>query len=106
MTAAPPASTTAPMIHGLIRALRLPMTPRSAVTMATTDTPRSAGPVRSARSPQETFPTAQRMRAERASLDHIAGVLSVGKSTIARALSKADQELTQTQRASQEWSAQ
>ena len=41
---------------------------------------------------------AQRMRAERASLDHIAGVLSVGKSTVARALSKADQELTQAQR--------
>ena len=41
---------------------------------------------------------AQRMRAERASLDHIAGVLSVGKSTVARALSKAEQELTQAQR--------
>lgn len=46
----------------------------------------------------EKIAQAQRMRAERASLDHIAGVLSVGKSTVARALSKADQELTQTQR--------
>ena len=46
----------------------------------------------------EKIAEAQRMRAERASLDHIAGVLSVGKSTVARALSKADQELTQTQR--------
>ena len=41
---------------------------------------------------------AQRMRAENRSLDHIAAVLSVGKSTVARALSRADQELTQTQR--------
>ena len=46
----------------------------------------------------EKIAQAQRMRAERASLDHIAGVLSVGKSTVARALSKADQELTQAQR--------
>ena len=46
----------------------------------------------------EKIAEAQRMRAERASLDHIAGVLSVGKSTVARALSKADQELTQAQR--------
>ena len=46
----------------------------------------------------EKIAEAQRMRAERASLDHIAGVLSVGKSTVARALSKTDQELTQTQR--------
>ena len=46
----------------------------------------------------EKIEQAQRMRAERASLDHIAGVLSVGKSTVARALSKADQELTQAQR--------
>ena len=46
----------------------------------------------------EKIAEAQRMRAERASLDHIAGVLSVGKSTVARALNKADQELTQTQR--------
>ena len=46
----------------------------------------------------EKIAEAQRMRAERASLDHIAGVLSVGKSTVARALSKADQELTQTPR--------
>ena len=46
----------------------------------------------------EKIAQAQRMRAERASLDHIAGVLSVGKSTVARALSKAEQELTQTQR--------
>lgn len=46
----------------------------------------------------EKIAEAQRMRAERASLDHIAGVLSVGKSTVARALSKADQELTQPQR--------
>ena len=46
----------------------------------------------------EKIAEAQRMRAERASLDHIAGVLSVGKSTVARALSKADQERTQAQR--------
>ena len=46
----------------------------------------------------EKIAQAQRMRAENRSLDHIAGVLSVGKSTVARALSKADQELTQTQR--------
>lgn len=46
----------------------------------------------------EKIAEAQRMRAERASLDHIAGVLSVGKSTVARALSKTDQELTQTKR--------
>ena len=46
----------------------------------------------------EKIAQAQRMRAERASLDHIAGVLSVGKSTVARALSKTDQELTQTKR--------
>ena len=46
----------------------------------------------------EKIAEAQRMRAERASLDHIAGVLSVGKSTVARALNKADQELTQAQR--------
>ena len=46
----------------------------------------------------EKIAQAQRMRAERASLDHIAAVLSVGKSTVARALNKADQELTQTQR--------
>ena len=46
----------------------------------------------------EKIAQAQRMRAESRSLDHIAGVLSVGKSTVARALSKADQELTQTQR--------
>ena len=46
----------------------------------------------------EKIAEAQRMRAERASLDHIAGVISVGKSTVARALSKADQELTQAQR--------
>ena len=46
----------------------------------------------------EKIAQAQRMRAERASLDHIAGVLSVGKSTVARALSNADQELTQAQR--------
>ena len=46
----------------------------------------------------EKIAEAQRMRAERASLDHIAGVLSVGKSTVARALSRADQELTQAQR--------
>ena len=43
----------------------------------------------------EKIAQAQRMRAENRSLDHIAGVLSVGKSTVARALSKADQELTQ-----------
>lgn len=46
----------------------------------------------------EKIAEAQRMRAERASLDHIAGVLSVGKSTVARALSKADQELTESRR--------
>jgi DNA invertase Pin-like site-specific DNA recombinase len=46
----------------------------------------------------EKITQAQRMRAENRSLDHIAGVLSVGKSTVARALSKADQELTQAQR--------
>ena len=46
----------------------------------------------------EKIAQAQRMRAENRSLDHIAGVLSVGKSTVARALSKTDQELTQTQR--------
>lgn len=46
----------------------------------------------------EKIAQAQRMRAENRSLDHIAGVLSVGKSTVARALSKADQELTQAQR--------
>lgn len=46
----------------------------------------------------EKIAQAQRMRAENRSLDHIAAVLSVGKSTVARALSKADQELTQTQR--------
>jgi DNA invertase Pin-like site-specific DNA recombinase len=46
----------------------------------------------------EKIAQAQRMRAERASLDHIAGVLSVGKSTVARALSKADQELTESRR--------
>ena len=46
----------------------------------------------------EKIAQAQRMRAENRSLDHIAGVLSVGKSTVARALSKADQELTQTPR--------
>ena len=46
----------------------------------------------------EKIAQAQRMRAENHSLDHIAAVLSVGKSTVARALSKADQELTQPQR--------
>ena len=46
----------------------------------------------------EKIAQAQRMRAENHSLDHIAAVLSVGKSTVARALSRADQELTQTQR--------
>ena len=46
----------------------------------------------------EKIAQAQRMRAENRSLDHIAAVLSVGKSTVARALSRADQELTQTQR--------
>ncbi|MFG6278639.1 MULTISPECIES: recombinase family protein [unclassified Microbacterium] len=46
----------------------------------------------------EKIAQAQQMRAENRSLDHIAGVLSVGKSTVARALSKADQELTQAQR--------
>ncbi len=46
----------------------------------------------------EKIAQAQRMRAVRASLDHIAAVLSVGKSTVARALNKADQDLTQTQR--------
>ncbi|MCT2224648.1 MULTISPECIES: recombinase family protein [Micrococcales] len=46
----------------------------------------------------EKIAQAQRMRAENRSLDHIAGVLSVGKSTVARALSKTDQELTQTER--------
>lgn len=46
----------------------------------------------------EKIAQAQRMRAENRSLDHIAGVLSVGKSTVARALSKTDQELTQTKR--------
>ena len=46
----------------------------------------------------EKIAQAQRMRAENRSLGHIAGVLSVGKSTVARALNKADQELTQTSR--------
>ena len=46
----------------------------------------------------EKIAQAQRMRAENRSLDHIAGVLSVGKSTVARALSKADQELTESRR--------
>lgn len=46
----------------------------------------------------EKIAQAQRMRAENRSLDHIAAVLSVGKSTVARALSRAGQELTQTQR--------
>ncbi|MBD3753368.1 MAG: recombinase family protein [Micrococcales bacterium] len=46
----------------------------------------------------EKIAQAHRMRAEHRSLDHIAAVLSVGKSTVARALNKADQELTQTQR--------
>ncbi|MBN9201321.1 MAG: resolvase [Microbacterium sp. SCN 70-18] len=45
----------------------------------------------------ERIAQAQRMRAEGRSLDHIAAVLGVGKSTVARALSRADQELTQTQ---------
>ncbi len=38
----------------------------------------------------EKIAQARRMRAQNASLDHIAGVLSVGKSTVARALSKPD----------------
>ncbi len=46
----------------------------------------------------EKIAQAKRMRAENASLDHIAGVLSVGKSTVARALNKPDQELTRTTR--------
>lgn len=46
----------------------------------------------------EKIAQAQRMRAENRSLDHIAAVLSVGKSTVARALSKSDQELARTQR--------
>lgn len=41
----------------------------------------------------EKIAQAQRMRAENRSLDHIAAVLSVGKSTVARALSRADQDL-------------
>lgn len=43
----------------------------------------------------EKIAQARRMRAENHSLDHIAAVLSVGKSTVARALSRVDQGLTQ-----------
>lgn len=39
----------------------------------------------------EKIAQAQRMRAEGCSLDHIAAVLSVGKSTVARSLAKGDQ---------------
>jgi len=42
----------------------------------------------------EKIAQAKRMRAENASLDHIAGVLSVGKSTVARALSRPEDDVT------------
>ena len=42
----------------------------------------------------EKIAQAKRMRAENASLDHIAGVLSVGKSTVARALSRPEADVT------------
>ena len=42
----------------------------------------------------EKIAQAKRMRAENASLDHIAGVLSVGKSTVARALSRHEADVT------------
>ncbi|MFI8634285.1 recombinase family protein [Microbacterium sp. NPDC077663] len=42
----------------------------------------------------EKIAQAKRMRAENASLDHIAGVLSVGKSTVARALSRSEADVT------------
>ncbi|MBB4666610.1 DNA invertase Pin-like site-specific DNA recombinase [Microbacterium marinum] len=41
----------------------------------------------------EKIAQAKRMRAENASLDHIAGVLSVGKSTVARALSRPEDDV-------------
>ena len=43
----------------------------------------------------EKIAQAKRMRAENASLDHIAGVLSVGKSTVARALARLEDDSEQ-----------
>ena len=43
----------------------------------------------------EKIAQAQRMRAENRSLDHIAGVLSVGKSTVARALARLEDDSEQ-----------
>lgn len=50
---------------------------------------------RPAKMTPEKIAQAKRMRAENASLDHIAGVLSVGKSTVARALARLEDDSEQ-----------